>query len=79
MKDAPLSVLLKKPKIKTENQLMAFPDSSWKDCPYTGISTGEYIIFYQGWPIDHGTHVLGQVLNKVQTVSKTKHTLQELI
>ena len=32
-------------------------DSSWQDCPDTGRSTGEYIIFYQGGPIDHGTHV----------------------
>ena len=32
-------------------------DSSWKDCPDTGRSTGAYIIFYQGGPIDHGTHV----------------------
>ena len=40
---------------------MAFSDSSWQDCPDTVISTGEYIIFYQGGPIDHGTHVSGQV------------------
>ena len=43
--------------IKTENQLMDFSDSSWQDCPYTGRSTGSYIKFYQGGPIDHGTHV----------------------
>ena len=30
-------------------------------CPGTGRSTGEYIIFYQGGPIDHGTHVPGPV------------------
>ena len=36
---------------------MAFSDSSWQDCPDTGISTGAYIIFYQGGPIDHITHV----------------------
>ena len=36
---------------------MAFYDFSWQDCPDTGISTGAYIIFYQGGPIDHGTHV----------------------
>ena len=34
-------------------------DSSRKDCPDTGRSTGAYIIFYQGVPIDHGTHVPG--------------------
>ena len=27
----------------------------------TGRSTGAYIIFYQGGPIDHGTHVPGPV------------------
>ena len=36
---------------------MAFSDYSWQDCPDTGRSTGAYIIFYQGGPIDHGTHV----------------------
>ena len=40
---------------------MAFSDSSWQDCTETGISTGAYIIFYQGGPIDHGTHVPGPV------------------
>ena len=40
---------------------MAFSDSSWQDCPYTGRSTGAYIIFYQGGTIDHGTHVPGPV------------------
>ena len=36
---------------------MSFSDSSWQYYPYTGISTGAYIIFYQGGPIEHGTHV----------------------
>ena len=40
---------------------MAFSDSSWQDCPYTGRSTRAYIIFNQGVPIDHGTHVPGPV------------------
>ena len=40
---------------------MDFSDSSWKYCPDTGRSTEEYIIFYQGGPIDHGTHVPGPV------------------
>ena len=48
-------------RIKTKNHLLAFSDSSWKDCPDTGRSTGAYIIFYQGGPIDHGTHVPGPV------------------
>ena len=57
MNDAPLSELLRQASIKIENQLMDFYGSSWKDCPDTGRSTGAYIIFYQGGPIYHGTHV----------------------
>ena len=40
---------------------MDFSDSSWQDFPDTGRSTGAHIIFYQGGPIDHGTHVTGPV------------------
>ena len=40
---------------------MTFSDSSWQDCLDTGRSTGEYMICYQGGPIDHGTHVPGPV------------------
>ena len=40
---------------------MDFYDSIWQDFKYTGINTGEYMIFYQGEPIDHGTHVPGTV------------------
>ena len=54
---APLSDLLKQYIIKTENQFLVFSDSIWQDCPDTGISTGAYIVFYQGGPIDHCTHV----------------------
>ena len=57
MNDALLSVLLRQASIKTENQLMAFSYSSWQYCPDTGIITGAYIIFYQGGPIEHVTHV----------------------
>ena len=57
MNDAPVSDLFRQASIKTENHLMAFSDSSWQDFPDTGISTEAYIIFYQGGPIDHGTHV----------------------
>ena len=38
---------------------MPFYDSSWQDCPDTGRISGAYILFYQGEPIDHGTHVPG--------------------
>ena len=56
-----LSDLLIQSSINTKNQLMAFSDSSWPDCPDTGRSTGSYIIFYQGGTIDHGTYVTGPV------------------
>ena len=59
--DAPLSDLLRQASINIYNYLMAFSDSSCKDCPDTGRSTGAYIIFYQCCPIDHVTHVLGPV------------------
>ena len=61
MKDATLSELLRKSSINNENQLMDFYDSIWKDYPDTGRSTEAYIIFYQGGPIDHGTHAPGPV------------------
>ena len=57
MNDAPVSDLLRQTIIKTKNKLMAFYDSSWKYFPYTGRSTGAYIISYQGGKIDHNTHV----------------------
>ena len=59
--DAPVTDLLIQDNIKTENRLMDFSGSSWKDCPYTGISTGAYTIFYQGEPIYHDTQVPGPV------------------
>ena len=40
---------------------MDFSDSIWQYCPDTVRSTGAYIIFYQGRPIDHVTHVPGPV------------------
>ena len=41
---------------------MVLSDSIWKDCPDTGRSTGDYIVFYQGGPIDHCTNVPGTVV-----------------
>ena len=61
MNDSPVTDLLRQARIRNENHLMNFSGSSWKYCPGTVISTGAYIIFYQGRPIDHGTHVLGPV------------------
>ena len=57
LNDAPVTDLLRQANIKTNNNLMAFSNSSWKDFPDTVRSTGAYIIYYQGGPIDHGTHV----------------------
>ena len=54
---APVTDILRQANIKTKNHLMAFSDYSWQDFPDTGRSTGAYIIFYNGGPIDHGTHV----------------------
>ena len=54
LNDSPVTDILRQASIKTKNHLMDFSDSSWQDCPDTGRSTGEYIIFYQGVPIDHG-------------------------
>ena len=53
--------LLRQASIKTENQLMDFFGSNWKDFPDNGRSTGAYILFCQGKPIDHITHVPGPV------------------
>ena len=61
LNDAPVTDILIQANIKTKNHLMAFSDSSCQDCPETVRSTGAYIIFYQGGPIDHGTHVPGPV------------------
>ena len=61
MNDAPVSELLRKAIIKTENNLMNFSDYSWQDFPYTGRIAGEYNIFYQGGTIEHCTHVPGRV------------------
>ena len=61
MKDSNLSHLLRQSSIKTKNQLMVVSHSSWKDCPDTGISTGAYIIFYGGGPIDYGKYFPGIV------------------
>ena len=61
LNDAPVTDILRQVNINTKNHLMDFSDSNWQDCPDTGRSTGAYIIFYQGGPIYHGTHVPGPV------------------
>ena len=61
IKYAPLSELLIRDIINTENQFMVFSDYSWKYFPDFGRSTGSYILFYQGGPIYHDTCVPGPV------------------
>ena len=61
MNYARVTDLFRKASIKTDNHFMGFSGSSCQDCPYTGRSTGAYIIFYQGGPIYHVTHVPGPV------------------
>ena len=46
LNEAPVSDILRQAVNNTENHLMAYYDSSWQDCAYTGIITGAYIIFY---------------------------------
>ena len=61
LNDSPVTDLLIQSNSKTKNYLMEFSDSSWQDCRDTGRSTGAYIIFYLGGPINHGKHFLGPV------------------
>ena len=61
IEDAPLSNLFREASINNENRLMVFYDSILQDCPDTGRITGSYIVFYQGIPIYHCTHVRGPV------------------
>ena len=58
MKDAPLYDILRQASINTDNQLLDLSDSCCKGFTDTGRSAGAYMIFYQGGPIVHGTHVL---------------------
>ena len=61
LNDAPVTDLLRQANIKTKNHLMDFSYYSSQDYPDTVKSTGAYIIFHQGGPIEHGTHVPGPV------------------
>ena len=55
--DVPVTDMLIQAIIKTDNHFMAIYDSSSQDFSDTGRSTVAYIIFYQGDPIEHVTHV----------------------
>ena len=61
MKYSTLPEMMRQASINTDNQLMVFSDSSWQYCPNNVRSTGSYIIFHQGRPIDHGIYVREQV------------------
>ena len=61
IEDALLSEILIQASIRTEKQSMVFSAYICKDCQDTGISTGAYVVFYQGGAIDHCTHVPGPV------------------
>ena len=58
--DEPVSDLLRQASIKIEDHLMDYY-SSFQDCTDTDRIIETYIIFYQGGPIHHGTHVSGLV------------------
>ena len=51
--------LLRQASIKTEKQLVVLSNSIWRECKDNGRSTGAYIVFYQGVPIDNFTHIPG--------------------
>ena len=44
---------------------MMLNDSRWQECLDTDRSTGAYIVFYNGWPIDNCTHVPGPVSQSI--------------
>ena len=77
MNDAPVTDLLRQSSIKTENHLMDFSFSSWKDCPDTGRSIGAYIIFINMGQLNMVHMFQDQLLNQVQKVRIMQHALQE--
>ena len=59
--DENLSDLFIQDIIYIKRHLLVCSNYSYQDCPDTGISTGSYIVFYLGGPINHCTHVPGPV------------------
>ena len=57
IEDSPMYDLLKQNNVKLDHNMFGMHDSSWQDCPDTGRSTGAYIIFSQGGPVDFATFV----------------------
>ena len=62
IEDTPLTYILGQAIINSENQFIVFYDSRWQECLDTVSSTGAYILFYQGGPIDHYTHVMAHLI-----------------
>ena len=75
MNDAPVTDLLRQASIKTEDHLMDFSDSSWKDCPDTGRSTGAYIIFINVGQLTMLQMFHAQLLNQVHKLITMQHAL----
>ena len=76
LNDAPVTDLSRQANIKTKNNLMAFSDSSWQDCPDTGRSTGAYTIFIKVGKLTMAHIFQDQLLDPVQKVSTMQHELQ---
>ena len=57
VEDSPIHELLVRNKKSVEHGFFGICDSSWQDCPVTGRSTGSYIIFSQGGPVDFSSYV----------------------
>ena len=75
MDDAPVSDLLIKAIIKTENQLMDFSDSSWKIFQ-TLVEVQEYILYFiKVFQLTMAHMFQDQLLNQVQKVSTIQHAL----
>jgi hypothetical protein len=53
---SPVNQLLDEHKIST-NDIIAFSDASWQDCPDTGRSTCGHLILYQGGVVAANSHV----------------------
>ena len=55
--NSPIFKILSDNGLLTKHELIGTHDSSWQDCPDTGRSTGCYIHFMQGGPVDFSTFV----------------------
>ena len=79
IKDSPLSDLLRKDILNTENTLVAFSDSSGKDCPDTARSTGAYILYIKMGQLKMVNMLQDELLKRVHKVGTIQHALQEFL